>query len=120
MAALYFDEALLAPGWASSVRIEMAGGLIAAVQTGTRPGAGDEQHAIGLPGMPNLHSHAFQRGMAGLAETRAPDQDTFWSWRETMYRPALAMSPDDVQAVVALAYLEMLEAASPGSASSIT
>ncbi|TMQ29731.1 MAG: formimidoylglutamate deiminase, partial [Planctomycetota bacterium] len=65
--------------------------------------------------MPNLHSHAFQRGMAGLAEIGGPDQDTFWTWRETMYRLALALSPDDVQAVAALAYVEMLEAGfSPG------
>jgi formiminoglutamate deiminase len=109
MAGLYFDEALLKSGWATGVRIEMAGGRIAAVETGTRAGAGDERHAIGLPGMPNLHSHAFQRGMAGLAETRGPDQDTFWTWREVMYRLALAMTPDDVQAVAALAYVEMLE-----------
>jgi formimidoylglutamate deiminase len=109
MAGLYFEEALLKSGWATGVRIEMAGGLIAAVETGTRPGAGDERHAIGLPGLPNLHSHAFQRGMAGLAETRGPDQDTFWTWRESMYRLALALTPDDVQAVAALAYMEMLE-----------
>jgi formiminoglutamate deiminase len=110
MAGLYFEQALLESGWAAGVRIETAGGLIATVETGTRPGAGDERHAVGLPGMPNLHSHAFQRGMAGLAETRGPDQDTFWTWRETMYRLALALSPEDVQAVAALAYLEMLEA----------
>jgi formimidoylglutamate deiminase len=109
MAGLYFDEALLNSGWAAGVRIEIAGGLIAAVQTPTRPDAGDERHAIGLPGMSNLHSHAFQRGMAGLAETRGPDQDNFWTWRERMYGLALAMNPDDVQAVAALAYVEMLE-----------
>jgi formiminoglutamate deiminase len=109
MAGLYFEEALLKSGWAAGVRIEIAGGLIAAVETGTRAGAGDERHAIGLPGMPNLHSHAFQRAMAGLAETRGPEQDTFWTWRELMYRLALAMTPDDVQAVAALAYVEMLE-----------
>jgi formimidoylglutamate deiminase len=110
MASLYFEEALLKSGWATGVRIEMAGGLIAEVETGTHASAADERHAIGLPGMPNLHSHAFQRGMAGLAEIRGPDQDTFWTWRETMYRLALALSPDDVQAVTALAYVEMLEA----------
>jgi formiminoglutamate deiminase len=109
MPSLYFEEALLNSGWAAGVRIEMAGGLIAAVQTGTRPAAGDERHAIGLPGMPNLHSHAFQRAMAGLAETRGPGPDTFWTWRDMMYRLALAMTPDDVQAVAALAYVEMLE-----------
>jgi formiminoglutamate deiminase len=110
MPGLYFEEALLGPGWATGVRIETAAGLIAAVATGTRPGPGDERHAIGLPGMPNLHSHTFQRGMAGLAEARGPAQDTFWTWRQTMYRLALAMTPDDVQAVAALAYAEMLEA----------
>jgi formimidoylglutamate deiminase len=109
MAGLYFEEALLKSGWAAGVRIEIAGGLIAAIETCTRPSAGDERHAIGLPGMPNLHSHAFQRGMAGLAETRGPEQDTFWTWREMMYRLALALSPDDVQAIAALAYVEMLE-----------
>jgi formiminoglutamate deiminase len=109
MAGLYFEEALLKSGWATGVRIELAEGLIAAVETDTRAADGDERHAIGLPGMPNLHSHAFQRGMAGLAETRGPNQDTFWTWRETMYRLALAMTPDDVQAVAALAYVEMLE-----------
>jgi formiminoglutamate deiminase len=110
MAGLYFEEALLSTGWAAGVRIETAGGRIAAVQTGTRAGPGDERHAIGLPGMPNLHSHAFQRAMAGLAETRGPGQDTFWTWREVMYRLALALTPDDLQAVAALAYVEMLEA----------
>jgi len=110
MLSLYFDEALLKSGWATGVRIEIAADLIAGVDTGTQAGAGDERHAIGLPGMPNVHSHAFQRAMAGLAEIRGPDQDTFWTWRETMYRLALALSPDDVEAVAALAYVEMLEA----------
>jgi formimidoylglutamate deiminase len=110
MASLYFEEALLKSGWATGVRIEIAGRLIGEVETGKRAGTGDQRHAIGLPGMPNLHSHAFQRGMAGLAEIRGPDQDTFWTWREAMYRLALALSPDDLQAVAALAYVEMLEA----------
>ena len=60
--------------------------------------------------MPNLHSHAFQRGMAGLAETRGPGADSFWSWREVMYRFALSMTPDHVEAVAAQLYAEMLEA----------
>src|SRR6476659_9810951 len=60
--------------------------------------------------MPNLHSHAFQRGMAGLAELRGPSADSFWSWREVMYRFALSMTPDQVEAVAAELYVEMLEA----------
>jgi formimidoylglutamate deiminase len=110
MAVLFFDEALINSAWASDVRIEVAGGVIASVETGAQAAAGDERHAVGLPGVPNLHSHAFQRGMAGLAEIRGPDHDTFWTWREVMYRFALAMSPEDVQAVAALLYVEMLEA----------
>ena len=60
--------------------------------------------------MPNLHSHAFQRGMAGLAETRGPGADSFWSWRNVMYRFALSMTPDHVEAVAGQLYMEMLEA----------
>ena len=73
------------------------------------PAAGDERHGIALPGLASLHSHAFQRGMAGLAELRGDSTDTFWTWRETMYRFALAMTPDDVAAVATLLYVEMLE-----------
>ena len=62
------------------------------------------------PAAANLHSHAFQRAMAGLAEIRGRKIDTFWTWRETMYRFALQMSPDDVEAVAAQLYVEMLEA----------
>src|SRR5262245_43241789 len=110
MAVLFFEEALLKSGWASDVRIAITGNVITSVETGTRAAPGDERHAIGLPGMPNLHSHAFQRAMAGLAEIRGPAHDTFWTWRELMYRFALALSPEDVQAVAALVYVEMLEA----------
>jgi formimidoylglutamate deiminase len=109
VAALYFDQALLKSSWAARVRIEIAGGMIAALETDVPAAAGDECHAIGLPGMPNVHSHAFQRAMAGVVETRGPEQDTFWTWREVMYRLALALTPEDVQAIAALAYMEMLE-----------
>ncbi|MEI9931268.1 MAG: hypothetical protein WDM89_12190 [Rhizomicrobium sp.] len=44
----------------------------------------DETHAIAIPGLPNLHSHAFQRAMAGLTETRGPSHDSFWTWRDLM------------------------------------
>jgi formiminoglutamate deiminase len=109
-ATLFFNEALLETGWASDVRIGLAGAVIASVETGARSAVGDERHDIGLPGMPNLHSHAFQRAMAGLAEVRGPDHDTFWSWREIMYRLALRITPEDMQVVAALLYAEMLEA----------
>jgi formimidoylglutamate deiminase len=109
MATLFFDEALLPQGFARNVRISVAGGLIAGVEAGATARPGEERHAIGLPGMPNLHSHAFQRGMAGLAEVRGSSSDSFWTWRDVMYRFALAMSPEDVEAVAAQLYVEMLE-----------
>ncbi|MBP1475656.1 formimidoylglutamate deiminase [Frateuria sp. MAH-13] len=63
-----------------------------------------------LPGMPNLHSHAFQRAMAGLAERRGRVDDSFWSWRETMYAFAASIGPDDLKAIAAQLYVEMLKA----------
>ena len=106
---LHFADALLADGWARDVRLTVSDGLIAAIDPATAP-ANHERHAVALPGLPNLHSHAFQRGMAGLAERRGPGDDSFWSWRETMYRFADAITPDDLSAIAALAYVEMLEA----------
>jgi formiminoglutamate deiminase len=60
--------------------------------------------------MPNLHSHAFQRGMAGLAEQRGDGQDSFWTWRETMYRFVGRIGPEDLEAIASLAFIEMIEA----------
>ncbi|RVC71936.1 formimidoylglutamate deiminase, partial [Mesorhizobium sp. M4A.F.Ca.ET.022.05.2.1] len=92
MTAIFAEQALLPDGWNNNVRITLAGGRIAAAEPGASPLTGDERHAIVLSGMPNLHSHAFQRGMAGLAELRGPSTDSFWSWREVMYRFALSMT----------------------------
>ena len=107
--ALFFDLALLPEGWAHDVRISQRAGVITAVETGARPRPDDERHRCAIPGMPNLHSHAFQRAMAGLTETRGPGDDSFWTWREVMYRFVDRLTPDDVQAIAALAYAEMLE-----------
>ncbi|TAL83951.1 MAG: formimidoylglutamate deiminase [Rhodanobacter sp.] len=63
-----------------------------------------------LPGMPNLHSHAFQRAMAGLTERRGKADDNFWSWRETMYAFAAAIGPDELKAIAGQLYVEMLKA----------
>ncbi|MBZ9963254.1 formimidoylglutamate deiminase [Mesorhizobium sp. BR1-1-2] len=110
MTTIFAEQALLPEGWRSNVRIALGEGRVAAIDAGVAPNVGDERHAIVLPGMPNLHSHAFQRGMAGLAELRGPSADSFWSWREVMYRFALSMTPDQVEAVAAQLYVEMLEA----------
>ncbi|MCY7353611.1 MAG: formimidoylglutamate deiminase [Lysobacter sp.] len=63
-----------------------------------------------LPGIANLHSHAFQRAMAGMAERQSNPEDSFWTWRETMYRFAARFDPDTLHAVAAQVYAEMLEA----------
>ena len=109
MSRLHFASALLPSGWANDVQVVIAAGTIAEVTPDVAPATGDERHAIAIPGLASLHSHAFQRGMAGLAELRGDSTDTFWTWRETMYRFALAMTPDDVVAVATLLYVEMLE-----------
>lgn len=109
MSTLHFGSALLASGWADDAQVVVTDGIITKVTTGVAPGTGDERHQLAIPGTASLHSHAFQRGMAGLAETRGNSADTFWTWRETMYRFALAMTPEDVEAVATLLYVEMLE-----------
>ena len=63
-----------------------------------------------IPGIPNLHSHAFQRAMAGLAERQTHPEDSFWTWRETMYRMAARFDPELLRDVAAQLYVEMLEA----------
>jgi len=106
---LHFAEAMLPDGWARDVRVTIADGVIARVESRVAAQPGDERHRAALPGMPNLHSHAFQRGMAGLAEVAGPSDDSFWTWREVMYRFAERVSPDDLAAIAAMAYVEMLE-----------
>lgn len=107
---LWFDSALLADGWARRVRIEGRHGRVHAIAVNVDPEPSDERHALALAGLPNVHSHAFQRAMAGLAERRGPAGDTFWSWRELMYRFVERMDPEELEAVSALAFAEMLEA----------
>ena len=109
MPAIWFKTALLPSGWANDVRISVSDGLISSVEIDTLADANDECHAIAVPGLANVHSHAFQRGMAGLAEYRGGEGDDFWSWREVMYRFLDQLNPDDVEAICAMAYIEMLE-----------
>ncbi|MCQ0988110.1 formimidoylglutamate deiminase [Jiella marina] len=106
---LLAKQALLPEGFAEDVRITIKGSRIASVERHAPPEPGDERVDILIPGMANLHSHAFQRAMAGLAEVRGPGRDTFWTWRDLMYRVALTLDPEDVAAVAAQLYAEMLE-----------
>ena len=110
MTLLWAETALTPAGWQQAVRVEIAAdGRIAAVTPGA-PAEG-ERHAILLPAPTNLHSHAFQRAMAGLTERRGPDpRDSFWTWRALMYRFLDQLTPDDVEAIAAFVQMEMLEA----------
>src|SRR5882762_7650673 len=107
--SFFFDHALLPSGWARNVHVGVADGAITSVM----PDAGRENArriaGLAIPGLPNLHCHAFQRGMAGLAERRGPAHDSFWTWREVMYRFLSRLTPDDVEAIAAFAYMQMLE-----------
>lgn len=102
-------HALLPQGWARDVRIVSQGGTLIEVTEGASAEPGDTELAIALPGLGNLHSHAFQRGMAGLTEIGGNSGDSFWSWRELMYRFLAHLQPDAMQAIAEQAYVEMLE-----------
>ena len=107
--AFQFDYAFLPGGWQKDVRVAVRDGFIVAIGTSDDAGPATRMAGAALPGLPNLHSHTFQRGMAGLAETRGPGSDSFWTWREVMYRFLGALTPDDVEAIAAMAMVEMLE-----------
>lgn len=110
--SLWFEQALLGEGWASDVRITVADGLISAIKTGVARQPGDQGGGVAIPGVANVHSHAFQRAMAGLTEGRGPEggeDDDFWSWRQLMYRFLDRGGPEEIEAITALAFAEMLE-----------
>ena len=113
---LYAEHALLPAGWARDVLLGWDGaGTLTAVSVAAAPPPGVPRAAgMLIPGVPNLHSHAFQRAFAGLTEYRDagpdPRADSFWSWRDLMYRFALALSPDQLEAIATQVYIEMLHA----------
>lgn len=109
MAALFFDHALLPQGWNAGVRIELDGSRIATVTAHSNAHGASRCRGVAVPGLPNLHSHTFQRGMAGLAERRGAGEDNFWTWRQVMYHFLGLLSPDDIEAIAAFAFVEMLE-----------
>jgi formimidoylglutamate deiminase len=110
MSVIHAASALTPEGWRADVRLTIEAGRFASVEAGVAAQPDAERHAAVLPGIVNVHSHAFQRGMAGRAETRGQSPDSFWTWRDWMYRFALTMNPDQVEAVASQAYVEMLEA----------
>jgi len=108
--SLFFSRALLPEGWAGNVRITVADGAVSAVETDAVQAPGEADLGVVLPGLSNVHSHAFQRAMAGLTEERGPNEgDDFWSWRALMYRFLDRGGPEEIEAITALAFAEMLE-----------
>lgn len=110
MTVIWAKTALLETGWAENVRVKItADGRIGSIATGSSPEG--RQVGLLLPAPANIHSHAFQRAMAGLTERRGPHgRDSFWSWRDLMYRFLDHLGPEDVEAIAALVQMEMLEA----------
>ncbi|WP_434286875.1 formimidoylglutamate deiminase [Celeribacter sp. SCSIO 80788] len=107
---IFADKALLPNGWENNVRIEVLNGKIGSVSVGAAAQPGDTRVSTVIAGMPNVHSHAFQRGHSGLTEIRGLGRESFWTWREMMYRFALSVTPEDVGILAEMAYVEMLEA----------
>ncbi|THD81355.1 formimidoylglutamate deiminase [Aliigemmobacter aestuarii] len=111
MKRIWAEQALLPEGWREGVRVTLAaGGRIAGVEAGVAAEGADRVGLL-LPAPANSHSHAFQRAMAGLTERRGDGTgDSFWTWRQLMYRFLDRITPDQVEAIAAFVQMEMLEA----------
>lgn len=108
---LFAEQALLPEGWARNVRLRLGpDGRIDAIEKDAAADGAERMPGPVLPGLSNLHSHAFQRAMAGLAETVADSRDSFWSWREQMYSLVQRLDPDQVGKIATHLYVEMLKA----------
>jgi formimidoylglutamate deiminase len=113
MTTYRLQAALLAQGWARDVRVSVSPhGLIAAIETGAKAPTASDVAVDGfvVPGMPNAHSHAFQRAMAGNTEYRLSTQDSFWTWRQAMYALANRIEPEDLEILATQLFIEMLQA----------
>ena len=107
---IFAKLALLPDGWAENVRIDVTDGQISNVAKGTTALPGDTIVKGLLPALSNLHSHSFQRAMAGMTEHRVAGRDSFWTWRELMYRFTGSLTPDQIEAIAGLVFMEMQEA----------
>lgn len=108
MTILWAEQALLSDGWAGNVAITLQGDRIAGITVDAPPQG--QRVGVLLPAPTNLHSHAFQRAMAGLTERRGPDpRDSFWTWRQLMYRFLDRLTPADVQTITAFVQMEMAQ-----------
>ena len=110
MSAFFAERALLPSGWADNVRLEVSNaGVITHIATDAEASGAERIDGPLLPGMPNLHSHAFQRAMAGLAEVAGNPNDSFWTWRDLMYRLVGQISPQQLGVIARQLYIEMLK-----------
>ncbi len=94
-------------GWQAGVRLAVNQGVIVAVETGVEMKGGEQVHGTVIPAMPNAHSHVFQRAMAGLSEYKTHPTDSFWSWRDLMYRLANEIDAEQLYCVAKTCYQEM-------------
>lgn len=101
---------LMGDKWVSDALVTSADGKIASINLGVQPAPQDHRVDILLPALANLHSHTFQRAMAGMTEVRAAGRESFWTWRDLMYRFLNHLTPDHYEAIAALAFMEMQEA----------
>ncbi len=109
---IFVGLALTPEGWCKNVRVTVDEvGRISAVEAGVEANPDDQNlpKRILLPALSNLHSHSFQRAMSGLTEKRLEKQDSFWSWRELMYSFLEHLNPEQIEAIAALVFMEMLE-----------
>lgn len=110
MTVIFAKRARLPDGWASNVAVTLASGRVSSVMAGAAASLNAVRVDALLPAIGNLHSHSFQRAMAGMTEYRSGGRDSFWTWRELMYRFAQSIEPDEIEAIASLAFMEMLEA----------
>ncbi|WP_170427669.1 formimidoylglutamate deiminase [Ruegeria arenilitoris] len=106
---IHAKTALLGSNWVSDLRLEIDQGHIKTLNIGSSAQPADTQIDVLLPAPGNLHSHAFQRAMAGMTEVRAAGRESFWTWRTLMYRFLDRLTPEHIEAIAALVYLEMQE-----------
>jgi len=107
---IFAKHAKLSTGWASNVRVTHAGGRITDISVDQSPQSSDVCIDTLLPALGNLHSHSFQRAMAGMTEYRMAGKDSFWTWRDLMYRFTANLTPEHIEAIAAFVFLEMQEA----------
>ena len=107
---IHANQVLQGQTWLSDVRVSVSDGRITQFEPGVSVGADDHKVDVLLPALANLHSHSFQRAMAGMTEFRAAGKESFWTWRDLMYRFLDRLTPEHIEAIAGLVFMEMQEA----------